>query len=377
MPSITQQEIPVSVIICHHRNPNLIDRTLGALFQSTYRPSEVIVVDNASRDGSVDCIERKYPSVTLLKSEANLGFVRGNIFAYNSIDRKRHKYIWLLNNDTEVDCQCLEYLYKTMEGDRQIAAVQPKVLSLEAIGHFDYAGGAGGYIDAYGFPFARGRILTQLELDSGQYDRAASIFWASGASILLRTKAVEEIGFFDEEFGAVSEEVDLSWRLLLSGYQIVCQPKAVTHHVGGFTPKRMSANNMYLRHRNSIMTMLRNHSTSSLLQFLPGRIALEVLAFGYAIAQGNFSYAFAVIRSAVWLIANMSLILGRRQRIQKNRRVSDHDLQHLIYPGSIALTYFIGGKRRFSDLQWSKRNEQVTQYPQPVTVTIGIGNQQT
>lgn len=359
-PLLQPNELPVDVIICHHHGAQMLDECLATLYNGTMIPQHVIVVDNASADGSYEMLLEKYPQVDVMRSEINLGFVKGNMLAYNSLTQTPNTYLWLLNNDTLVGETCLQELYNTMETMPEVAASQPKIISIPYEGCFDYAGGAGGYLDAYGFPLARGRLLTTLETDTGQYDQVAEIFWASGATFFVRHSVTCEVELFDESYYAVSEEVDLSWRILLRGYKIICQPKATLRHYGGFTPDKMSAQGMYLRHRNSIMTMLKNYSQASLWRVMPMRILLEFMAIAFALQKGDLRYAYAVVRSAYWLISNMGMIMSQRRYVQKDlRRVSDKAIQHLFYPTSIALTYYLGGVKHFNDLNWADKDKNI------------------
>ncbi len=345
--------VPVDVIICHHHGRDRLAACLAALYGGTHVPQRVVVVDNASRDGSAELLHEQYPQVQVLQSAVNLGFVRGNMLAYRTLQDAPNPYLWLLNNDTVVSADCLHALYQTLEHAPSIAAVQPKMISIPYAGRFDYAGGAGGYLDRYGFPFARGRLLTTLEADEGQYDTPAYILWASGASFFVRHAVTQEVDLFDESYYAVSEEIDLSWRIWLRGYHVVAQPRAVVWHHGGFTPDSMHAQGMYYRHRNSIMTLLKNASRRQLRRVLPMRILLELLAILYALSQGDARYAYAVMRSAAWLVRHMRMIMRQRHYVQTTlRTVSDEALQHLFYPRSIALTYYLGRVRHFSALDW-------------------------
>lgn len=351
----------------------MLDACLATLYRGTMIPDRVIVVDNASDDGSAALLCEKYPQVQVIRSEVNLGFVSGNMVAYNTLHDTHNKYLWLLNNDTIVDETCLEELYSTLEHHAHVAAAQPKIISIPYEGRFDYAGGAGGYLDIYGFPFARGRVLTTLEKDNGQYDQPKRIFWASGATFFVRHAVTREVDLFDTAYYAVSEEIDLSWRILLRGYDIVCQPRAKIRHHGGFTPDKMTAQGMYLRHRNSLMTMLKNYSKRSLARYLPMRIVLELMAIVYALAKGNTSYAYAVVRSATWLVRNFRAIMRQRRYVQNSLRcVPDSAIRPLMYPASIALTYYLRRRKRFSALRWrDKQSHPINiDIPRPVDVIL-------
>src|SRR5690606_27448048 len=135
-------------------------------------------------------------------------------------------YYVLLNSDVEVTPTWIEPMVRFLEMNPDYAAAQPKILAWHKRNIFEHAGAAGGYIDRWGYPFCRGRILDQVESDTGQYDNPAEVFWASGASFMIRRTCWEETGGFDPSFFAHMEEIDLCWRLKRLGYRIACCPEA-------------------------------------------------------------------------------------------------------------------------------------------------------
>lgn len=126
-----------------------------------------------------------------------------------------------------------EPLVETLDRDRTVAAVAPKLLSLVEPARFEYAGASGGFIDYLGYPFCRGRILQCVERDEGQYDDARDVFWASGAAFCCRAEVFRALGGFDEDFFAHMEEIDLCWRMQLAGYRVRIEPREP-----GLSPRR-------------------------------------------------------------------------------------------------------------------------------------------
>jgi GT2 family glycosyltransferase len=348
--------LPLDVIICHHAGRDFIETCLTTLFASGRPPARVVVVDNASTDGSRELIHSRFPQVTLIESQVNLGFARATNLALQFTEAEANPYVFLLNNDTQIEPGSLERLMAVLETHPDVAACQPKMRSLERRDQFDYAGGAGGYLDRFGYPFTRGRVSVTLEPDLGQYDRPTPIFWASGAACLIRRSALREVGPLDGDFYAVAEEIDLAWRLHLRGYRVVCEPSALLYHYAGFAPGRMSLDSSYLRHRNSLVMLIKNYSARSLARYLPVRLALELMAIGWALGSGNFGYALVVVRSLVWVAMHLPAILRKRRHVQTQiRSVPDEAYMGLMYPRSIALDYFVFGKRTFGNLGWQGR----------------------
>ena len=347
---------PVDVIICHHRGLRWLERCLSSLYAGTLVPAQVVVVDNGSSDGSRAMLAARFPQVHVLHNPVNVGFVRGNLQARSYLTGGESDYLWLLNHDTEVAPDALEHLLNALRDDPQTAAVQPKMRSIPYAGRFDYAGAAGGHLDVYGYPFARGRVFETLERDNGQYNSCVPIFWASGASFFVRNRVLDEVGFLDARYYAVSEEIDLSWRIWLAGYRILSVPQAVVYHHGGFRPGQMSADGMYLRHRNSLMTLLKNYSSTSLWRYLPVRLLLELIALLYYVLIGRFGFAWAVLRALAWVVRHLPHIWRERRHVQRHvRRLPDSALRQLLYPASVAWAYHIRNRRRYTDYQQHTR----------------------
>ena len=123
---------------------------------------------------------------------------------------------------------------------------------------FEYAGAAGGWLDKYGYPFAKGRVFDVCEEDHGQYDQQEPIFWASGAALFIRARVFHEMEGFDEYFFAHQEEIDLCWRIQLAGYKIYSCPASVVYHVGGGTLPKGNSRKTYLNFRNNQIMMSKN-----------------------------------------------------------------------------------------------------------------------
>ena len=119
-------------------------------------------------------------------------------------------------------------------------------------------GASGGFLDDLGYPFARGRLLTHIEYDRGQYEEQCDVDWATGAALLLRRSAVEAHGFLDERFEMHMEEIDLCWRLRRNGYRIRVIPSSVVYHVGGGSLAQGSSRKLYLNYRNNLVMLYKN-----------------------------------------------------------------------------------------------------------------------
>lgn len=308
---------------------------------------EVLVVDNASTDGSVQAAVEAFPEVKVIRSRRNLGYAGGcNLgmtFAHGP-------FFLLLNDDAELTPGCIETLLQRMEQDDTIAAVQPKILSRDHPEYFDYAGAAGGMIDIFGYPFARGRIFFTTEPDRGQYDEDSEIFWASGTCCLLRRKALDRVGFLDEAFFAHMEEIDLNWRMHLAGFKIVYVAGARVYHQGAATLASDSPKKHFLNHRNNLLMLCKNYSPASLMWILPIRLFLETIGLIYVISQGQLAHALAIMRAWMAAVAAMPYLRRKRKSIKRLRRIADRELRKRMYRGSIVYQYFLRGRKDYRSL---------------------------
>ena len=169
-------------------------------------------------------------------------------------------------------------MVELLQKDNSIAACQPKLLSYEKRGVFEYAGAAGGWLDKYGYPFCKGRIFDAWEEDRGQYDQEEPIFWASGAALFIRSKVFHEMKGFDEYFFAHQEEIDLCWRIQLAGYKIYSCPASVVYHVGGGTLPKTNSLKTFLNFRNNRIMMSKNFPLRKKLWVMPVRSFLDAVS---------------------------------------------------------------------------------------------------
>ncbi|MGK2860738.1 MAG: glycosyltransferase family 2 protein, partial [Chitinophagaceae bacterium] len=214
----------VAIVILNWNGRKFLEQFLPSVMQSNYSNLELVVADNFSTDDSILFVEKNFPVVRIIHLKKNWGFAKG----YNeAIKEVKADYLVLLNSDVEVTSGWIDPMVNLLENDNSIAACQPKILSWHNKKMFEYAGAAGGWIDKYGYPFCKGRVFDTCEEDKGQYDQAEPIFWASGASLFIRSSAFQEMNGLDEYFFAHQEEIDLCWRLQIAGHKIYSCPSSV------------------------------------------------------------------------------------------------------------------------------------------------------
>lgn len=333
----------VSILIVHKDGENILNNCLKSIYQKTkYSNFEVVLLLNGTEDDSKKIVD-KY-DVKLYQSKKNLGFSKGVNFLIN---KTTGEYIILLNNDTEVKENWLKELVNYAEKNN-VAACQPKVLSLKNKRLFEHAGAVGGCIDKYGYPFYRGEILSQSEIDKGQYNYPMRIFWACGSCIMIKRKILNNIGLLDEEFFMYSEDMDWCWRINLSGEEIYSVPTSVIYHLGSYTikKKKMDRKKEYLLHRNVLLTFFKNYDKKTIKKLIIPRILLEIVS-GIAFPKK----IIPICKSFYWLFKNREVVRQKHKETQKLRKISDDEIQKLMLKESIAWLFFIRGKKTFNEIK--------------------------
>ncbi|MGG9972820.1 glycosyltransferase family 2 protein [Ferruginibacter sp. SUN002] len=340
---LNNQDLPsVAIVILNWNGRAFLEKFLPSVLASTYINKRVIVADNASTDDSISFLQQYFPEVELLKNTVNEGFAKG----YNTaLKQVKSDYYILLNSDVEVTPDWIEPVIALMESDHSIGACQPKLLSYNHKREFEYAGASGGWLDAYGYPFSRGRIFDIVEEDKGQYDNAQPCFWASGAALFVKAELYHSIGGLDEYFFAHQEEIDFCWRMQLAGYKIYVQPASVVYHVGGGTLPKENNLKVFLNFRNNLIMMAKNFTLFETFWKIPFRMLLDNVAAAKGLLGGNPGYFIAIQRGHVHFLR---WIFTKKRRqffpIRKNSRLSGW------YGGSAVWQHFVKKKTTFSEI---------------------------
>lgn len=332
----------VAIVILNWNGRTFLERFLPSVTATTYKPCTVHVIDNASTDDSVSYLQNNFPEIGIIQLSRNLGFARG----YNEgLKQVNADYYVLLNSDVEVTPGWIDPVIEWMEKEPMIGACQPKILQYAQKDHFEYAGAAGGWIDLFGYPFARGRIFDHCEKDEGQYDTPSDVCWASGAAFFVRPALYHAAGGFDAGFHAHMEEIDLCWRLQSQGYRITCCPRSVVYHVGGGSLPKGSPLKVYLNFRNNLIMLGKNLPLSRAIVILPIRLFLDVVAAVKHILSGEPAFFTSILR-AHW--AFLGWLFGKRSNFLKAPRRSMP--RYGLYRGSIVWKHFANGARAFSEI---------------------------
>lgn len=334
----------VAVVILNWNGCDLLKKFLPSVIANTPEWAEIIVADNGSTDGSIDLLNTDFPAIRLMRFDRNYGFAEGYNRAINQLD---HTYCVLLNSDVEVTPHWLDAPLAALDADPTLACAQPKIRSQQHKDYFEYAGAAGGFMDRYGYPFCRGRILDVVEKDEGQYDEPAYILWASGACLFVRTALYKEVGGMDAGFFAHQEEIDMCWRLRSRGYRLICTPQSVVYHVGGATLNVESPRKTFLNFRNNLLMLYKNLPEADLAQVMRIRFWLDYMAVVRFLLSGHYSNAKAIYEARRAYHRLKPEYLPKR-KINREKAIAA-PIPELIHD-SLILAFYIRGKKTFRSL---------------------------
>lgn len=282
-----------AIVILNYNGKEMLRRFLPSICQ--HSSFDIWVIDNASEDDSIAILTRDFTQVKLIQLSENFGYAGGYNWGLHQL-KDQYEFYLLVNSDVEVtsgwDSSLIDFLYQNSD----YVAVQPKILSALHRDFFDYAGGAGGFLDSLYYPYCRGRIWNEIEQDQGQYDDSLEVDWASGACFALRAKSFHEIGGFDAHFFAHMEEIDLCLRWRRKGWKIGFTAESTVFHLGGATLDRASPRKLYLNIRNSLSMIYKNEKTVKFWLIFIAKAGIEFAAsVGYLIS-GKAVLSKAVIK---------------------------------------------------------------------------------
>jgi len=329
----------IGVVILNWNGLELLKQFLPDIIN--YSPEATIyLADNASTDTSVKFTSEHFPDVKIVENSVNGGYAKG----YNDALAHLNEDIFiLLNSDVQVTPHWLEPILKIFEEQKEVGAVQPKILDLKNPGSFEYAGAAGGYLDRFAYPYCRGRIFDFKEKDEGQYDDEIEIFWASGACLAVRSTIYNELGGLDEDYFAHQEEIDLCWRIQGSGFKIKYTPNAVVYHLGGGTLNSMNPKKTFYNFRNSLFNIIKNVPKEDIVWVLVGRMILDGVAGLKFLTEGKFSHFTAVLKAHITFYGKIAKMSAKRKKL---RKVTDYSS---IF--SVVYKHFVQGIKKYSDLE--------------------------
>ncbi|MCX6333217.1 MAG: glycosyltransferase family 2 protein [Bacteroidia bacterium] len=338
--------VKTAVVILNWNGLSFLKMFLGDVAEKSLSEDTLLyVADNGSTDGSCEWIAEYHKEVKVIRFDKNHGFAEGYNLALKQIDSE---YFILLNSDIEVTGGWIKPLISYLDDNPTVASCQPKILSYKNKDHFEYAGAAGGFLDKFGYPFCRGRILSLVEKDSGQYDSPVEIFWSSGACMAVRSDAWKKCGGFDADFFAHMEEIDLCWRFHRMGYKVSFIPQSSVYHIGGGALPYSSPFKTYLNFRNSIYLLYKNLPERNFQWHMFFRKIMDGIAALFFLIKGDVSSFRAVWKAHADARKNIDKLRQKREIIKATGNNVPEDL---ILNKSIVFEFYIKGHRTFNSLK--------------------------
>lgn len=330
----------VAVVLLNWNGASFLEKFLPTTLAYS-KEATVYVIDNGSTDTSLEIIAQ-HSAVKCLQLDANYGFAGGYNHGLKQIDADLY---CLLNTDVEVPKNWLPPIVELFQSKQEIAILQPHILDYHHKTRFEYAGAAGGFIDALGYAYCRGRMFDTLEEDTGQYDALAEISWASGACFFIRKTVFDQLDGFDADFFAHQEEIDLCWRARNQGYKIFATAATKVFHVGGGTLPPSSFKT-FLNYRNSLALLVKNLPANKVVPRLLLRLVLDGIAALRHLSRVEFRFIGAILKAHFAFYKSVVANVKKRNPINK---------QDYFTCFSIVYHYFVKKNKKYSEVFREKR----------------------
>lgn len=336
----------VSIILVNWNGKHYLELCLRSLAAVTYAPKEIILVDNASTDGSVAWVRSLYKNVRIIEQKKNLGFAGGHDAGLRA---SRGDLLLLLNVDTVAEPSFLSCLIKRLQEDQTIGVLQPKVMVAEDRRLID---SIGSFFLPSGLLYHYGR-----EKDEAipQYNVPLDIFSAKGVCMLVRREVVDRVGLFDPKYFAYFEETDFCMRVWLAGWRVCYEPASRIYHAGGASSSQQPPSRIvYHSSKNVLVTYLKNLSWPRALRSVSTMLFLYAFWCLISIVSGKWSVASAVVRAIGWNLRHLGETIRTRRYVQHTLRIRPDEafLPALIHPVRFQYYFeqFFGNLRRYRDI---------------------------
>lgn len=307
----------ISIIIVNYNGKKWLKQCLDSLLKQTYKSYEIIVVDNNSKDGSIEFLKKNYKKVILVENDDNYGFAKGNNVG---LKKAKGDYILLLNNDTYVEKEFLKNFLKAFDEIPYLAIAQSKLVLLDNKNILDTCGGF--WTDTT-FLYHVGNHKDKL---LPQYNKSFPVFSVKAASVLIKRSVIEKIGLFDDDFWCYYEETDFCQRAWLAGYECWYYPHVTTYHAMGGTSLTFGNDFVQFHNfKNKMLSFLKNFESSSLVTIIPIYLLMNIALSLVWVLQGNYKNAGSLYKALFWNIAQLQKTLKKRKAVQKRRKLSDAD----------------------------------------------------
>lgn len=308
----------VSAIIVNWNGKDVTADCIDSLLKQGYPDLEIIISDNGSTDGSVECVRERYPQVRLLENGANLGFGRA---INRALQAAAGDYFIFLNNDLYLEPDSITHLVRMLESDPQIGAAVPKILYYEKR---DIINSFGVLIHYTGIAYPN-RIDTRDTRDMQHQETAC------GGIFMFKRDVYNALGGFDEDLFLYHEDHDLSWRIRLMGWKIMVNPAAAIYHHYHFHKGTFK---YYSSEKNRLYLLAKNLEFKTLLLITPALLVIEAAQLAHGLLNGWF---MSKIKSYFELLALLPNILEKRRKLQSERKVTDREIVRL-YQGRLRVS---------------------------------------
>ena len=336
----------IAVVILNWNGQELLREFLPSVIRYSINDSTIYVADNGSTDESISILKNEFPQVKIIELADNYGFAKGYNKALSQVEEDIYV---ILNSDVEVTQNWLNGIPAFFTQHPNAKVLQPSIVDYRNKDKFEYAGAAGGFIDRNGFVFCDGRIFNKLENFEEKEEK--EIFWASGASMIIKKDAFRSVEGYDPDFFAHMEEIDLCWRIKNQGGEIWYYPNSKIYHLGGGTLGKLKPKKTYLNFRNNLFLLTKNYRQGPLFLKLFWRMVLDAAAAYKFLFEGSFAHFMAVAKAHFHFYLNFASMFKKRSALKK---LDSNPNFKGIYLGNIVFDYFLKGKKKFSDLRSEK-----------------------
>lgn len=328
----------VAIIILNWNGKKILEQFLPSVLEYS-KEATIYIADNASTDESIPFLKERFNEVIIIENKTNGGFAKGYNDALINITED---LLILINNDVEVTKNWLQPIINEFKSDSSLIAAQPKILDFNNKKYFEYAGAGGGFIDQLGYPYCRGRIFNTIEKDMGQYNDIKKIFWATGACLIIKNNEFKKLNGFDENFFSHQEEIDLCWRIQLTGGTIKYIGNSTVYHVGGATLSNLNPTKTFYNFRNSLLMLVKNIKSSKVYMILLIRLLLDGIAGLHFLIQGKWKHSLAIIKAHLSFYRLLPSYINKKSKNRK--QIKYYNIKSIIW------NYFIRKNRIFKEL---------------------------
>jgi GT2 family glycosyltransferase len=305
-----EKNILASIIVLCYNSKVDLGECIPSLLSQSYRDFELILVDNASTDGTEEFIRINYPEIKVLQTGKNVGYAAGNNLGF---EISLGKYVVIVNPDTIADSEWLTELIKPFESDETIAATTSKILKYDQRDRINTCANTS---HLTGLTFCRG-----LDRPASEFNNDQIVSAVSGCSFAMRSDIFRSLNGFDPDFFLYQEDADISWRIRFGGKKIIYAPKSIIYHkfLLSITPWK----EFYLE-RNRYLILLKNFDSITLLLLLPALMVTEIVTMGHAVLNGP-KYIMSKLLAYIWIIKNINAVLTKRHETLSKKMIPDNE----------------------------------------------------